>query len=76
MEMTTSTGTAMRRLKGIKREDSTFGKVDLVLYPGVMLVNNVTYKLYKAALDPATRSGNAIMEGGFATDASQSAYRK
>ena len=49
--MTTSTGTAMRRLKGIKREDSTFGKVDLVLYPGVMLVNNVTYKLYKAALD-------------------------
>ena len=51
MEMTTSTGTAMRRLKGIKREDSTFGKVDLVLYPGVMLVNNVTYKLYKAALD-------------------------
>ena len=23
----------------------------LVLYPGVMLVNNVTYKLYKAALD-------------------------
>jgi hypothetical protein len=44
MEMTTSTGTAMRRLKGIKREDSTFGKVDLVLYPGVMLVNNVTYK--------------------------------
>ena len=50
MEMTTSTGTAMRRLKGIKREDSTFGKVDLVLYPGVMLVNNVTYKLYMAIL--------------------------
>ncbi len=51
MEMTTSTGTAMRRLKGIKREDSTFGKVDFVIYPGVMLVNNVTYKLYKAALE-------------------------
>lgn len=51
MGMTTSTGTAMRHLKGTKREDSTFGKVDLVLYPGVMLVNNVTYKLYKAALD-------------------------
>jgi len=47
MEMTTSTGTAMRRLKGIKREDSTFGKVDLVLYPGVMLVNNVTYKPHR-----------------------------
>lgn len=51
MSITTSTGTAMRHLKGVKREDTTFGKVDLVLYPGVMLVNNVTYKLYKAALD-------------------------
>ena len=27
MGMTTSTGTAMRHLKGMKREDSTFGKV-------------------------------------------------
>lgn len=51
MGMTTSTKTAMYALKGVKRERSSFGKVDLVLYPGVVLVNNVTYKLYKAALD-------------------------
>lgn len=51
MGMTTSTKTAMYSLKGVKRERSSFGKVDLVLYPGVVLVNNVTYKLYKAALD-------------------------
>ena len=51
MQMTTSTQTAMDDLKGIKRESTTFGKVDLVVYPGVMLVNNVTYKLYKAAFE-------------------------
>lgn len=51
MGMTTSTRTAMRRLKGEKREETTFGKLDLVVYPGVMLVNNVTYKLYKAAFE-------------------------
>lgn len=51
MGMTISTKTAMYSLKGVKRERSSFGKVDLVLYPGVVLVNNVTYKLYKAALD-------------------------
>ena len=42
MQMTTSTQTAMDDLKGIKRESTTLGKVDLVVYPGVMLVNNVT----------------------------------
>lgn len=51
MQMTTSTKTAMEALKGTKRESTTFGKVDVVLYPGVMLVNNVTYKLYKAAFE-------------------------
>lgn len=51
MKMTTSTRTAMQDLKGVKSQQKAFGKVDLVLYPGVMLVNNVTYKLYKAALD-------------------------
>lgn len=51
MSITTSTRSAMRHLKDAKREQSSFGKIDLVLYPGVMLVNNVTYKLYKAALD-------------------------
>ena len=51
MAMTTSTKTAVHRLKGVKREESSFGKVDLVVYPSVMLVNNVTYKLYKAALE-------------------------
>ena len=49
--MTTSTGTAVRQLKGVKRKESSFGKVDFVIYPNVMLVNNVTYKLYKAALE-------------------------
>lgn len=51
MGMTTSTRTAVNRLKGIKRKENSFGKVDLVVYPSVMLVNNVTYKLYKAALE-------------------------
>ena len=51
MGMTTSTETAVRQLKGVKRKESSFGKVDLVVYPNVMLVNNVTYKLYKAALE-------------------------
>jgi Bacterial putative lipoprotein (DUF940). len=51
MGMTTSTGTAVRQLKGVKRKESSFGKVDFVIYPNVMLVNNVTYKLYKAALE-------------------------
>lgn len=51
MQMTTSTKTAMEALKGTKRESTTFGKVDVVLYPGVMLVNNVTYKLYKATFE-------------------------
>lgn len=52
MQMTTSTQTAMDDLKGIKRESTTFGKVDLVVYPGVMLVNNVTLTNYiKAALN-------------------------
>ena len=51
MEMTTSTKTAMYHLEDVKREHTTFGKVDLVVYPGVLLVNNVTYKLYKAAFD-------------------------
>ena len=51
MKMTTSTQIAMQDLKDVKSQQSSFGKVDLVLYPGVMLVNNVTYKLYKAALD-------------------------
>ena len=41
----------MEALKGTKRESTTFGKVDVVVYPGVMLVNNVTYKLYKAAFE-------------------------
>lgn len=51
MGMTTSTETAVRQLKGVKRKESSFGKVDFVIYPNVMLVNNVTYKLYKAALE-------------------------
>lgn len=51
MQMTISTKTAMEALKGTKRESTTFGKVDVVVYPGVMLVNNVTYKLYKAAFE-------------------------
>ena len=51
MGITTSTETAVRQLKGVKRKESSFGKVDLVVYPNVMLVNNVTYKLYKAALE-------------------------
>lgn len=49
--MTTSTETAVRQLKGVKRKESSFSKVDFVIYPNVMLVNNVTYKLYKAALE-------------------------
>ena len=67
--MTTSTETAVRQLKGVKRKESSFGKVDLVVYPNVMLVNNVTYKLYKAALELQPARGNAIMERRFATDA-------
>lgn len=51
MGITTSTETAVRQLKGVKRKESSFGKMDLVVYPNVMLVNNVTYKLYKAALE-------------------------
>lgn len=51
MGMTTSTKNAMRSLEDAKRECTTFGKVDLVVYPSVLLVNNVTYKLYKAAFD-------------------------
>ena len=51
MGMTTSTETAVRQLKGVKRKESSFSKVDFVIYPNVMLVNNVTYKLYKAALE-------------------------
>ena len=51
MVMTTSTGTAVRQLKGVKRKESSFSKVDFVIYPNEMLVNNVTYKLYKAALE-------------------------
>ena len=37
MGMTTSTETAVRQLKGVKRKESSFGKVDLVVYPNVML---------------------------------------
>lgn len=51
MKMSTSTKVAMRDLEGVKREDTTFGKVDIVLYPGVLLVNNLTYKLYRAAFE-------------------------
>ena len=40
MGMTTSTETAVRQLKGVKRKESSFGKVDFVIYPNVMLVNN------------------------------------
>ena len=63
--MTTSTKTAMEALKGTKRESTTFGKVDVVVYPGVMLVNNVTYKLYKAAFESATGCRNATLERCF-----------
>jgi hypothetical protein len=44
-------GEAMRALRGSKRERSNFGKIDIVVYPGVTLINNVTYKLYRAAFD-------------------------
>lgn len=51
MEMTTATQNVMKELKGVKREQSSFGKLDLVVYPGVSLVNNVTHKLYRAAFE-------------------------
>ncbi|MDR0891002.1 MAG: YjbH domain-containing protein [Mediterranea sp.] len=44
-------GAAMHALRGTKRECSAFGKIDLVVYPGVTLINNVTYKLYRAGFD-------------------------
>ncbi|MDR0891005.1 MAG: YjbH domain-containing protein [Mediterranea sp.] len=59
MQMSTSGMTsAMHTLRGNHRERSTFGKIDFVVYPGVTLINNVTYKLYRAGfeLQPAVEA--------------------
>lgn len=51
MEMTASTSEAMRALKGTHSRYSSFGQTDLVLYPGIMLVNNDLNRLYRVAVD-------------------------
>lgn len=50
MEITVATGKAMKELKGVRTYYRTFGQTDLVLYPGIMLANNLRTKLYRYAV--------------------------
>lgn len=51
MDITVSTRHAMKELKGARSYYRSFGQTDLVLYPGVMLANNLRTKLYRYAVE-------------------------
>lgn len=51
MDITVATRPAMRELKGARSYYRSFGQTDLVLYPGVMLANNLRTKLYRYAVE-------------------------
>lgn len=50
MDISVSARKAMKELKGVRTYYRTFGQTDLVLYPGIMLANNLKTKLYRYAV--------------------------
>ena len=51
MDISVSTHRAMKKLKGAHTHYNSFGQTDLVLYPGIMLANNLRTKLYRYAVE-------------------------
>jgi hypothetical protein len=67
MDISCDTDEDVRRLKGVKRTNRSAGKVDIVVYPQVMLRNTWLDRMYGVMIDIAPAIEIGLWKGGTAT---------